>query len=732
MDVDADISQYLSVIDGQKQLLQKARSRQGQRPRDRKPREQMYMEFMMAHMAVGQCQQGHMIHSSFIPPAYLPCTTPIAQLTPILIRQLTLETHHQGRYLLLRAITPPNRMTAIIVLAADRTEDVAVLQLYQHEDEDARPATDVVDVGTMLLVKEPYFKVMASGDYGLRVDHLSDIVHIEEGHPVLPKEWITHQPESEESAEGLKSKGDSAIGAGKYWEAIKHYSKAIAQGPAADRITVIQRNRSLAYLKTKQYDNALSDTGFPDFGATPAEKALFRAAEALYSLQRFDECIGVLETLLSTFPNNKQARDIYDRVGSRHVEARSGVYDFGLLHKEAHKLQPPQLDYATYIGPIEIKASKGKGRGVFTTKAVKAGDMLLCEKAFGHVYVSQEDTKSSKQSLLINTGTGRGFMGGQADLLKLLVQKTYRNPSVARAVTELYHGDYEPASTLEVDGQPVVDTFLFEKIMALNVFGCPLSSLETHKATRAQTSKPATAYHSCGMWIQASYINHSCTSNARRSFIGDMMIVRATRDLEAGEELSFWYHVPTGEPGKAQKKLANWGFACSCALCADEKATKAAVHGERTKLLNQLGKIFQPSSAQAVNVPNAERLLSALNSTYTRPTLEVPRLRVWDVQAVMTQVYMAQGKVDKALESSQRVLVLLGFTVMGVDATSTPFRILKWGFVVDHLIEAFLQARTAFEAVGLSGDSRAAEAYARTVYKMVVGEDASFEATYGE
>lgn len=224
MDVDTNISEYLGLIKGQKQLLQSAKSRQGQRPRDRKPKEQIWMEFMMASMSTNaRKQQGdnHMIHSSFIPPAYLPCTTPLAQLTPILIKQLTLETHHRGRYLLLKVVAPPNRMTAILTLTVDETDDVVVLQLYQQEDEQVRPATDVVDVGMMLLTKEPYFKIMANGDYGLRVDHLSDIVHIRKGDPILPKAWYQNTSGAKESAEVSKSKGDAAVGAGKYWEAIE-------------------------------------------------------------------------------------------------------------------------------------------------------------------------------------------------------------------------------------------------------------------------------------------------------------------------------------------------------------------------------------------------------------------------------------------------------------------------------------------------------------------------------
>jgi len=42
-----------------------------------------------------------------------------------------------------------------------------------------------------------------------------------------------------------------------------------------------------------------------------------------------------------------------------------------------------------------------------------------------------------------------------------------------------------------------------------------------------------------GIWIISSYINHSCISNCRRSFIGDMQIIRATQDLHADTELVF-------------------------------------------------------------------------------------------------------------------------------------------------------------------------------------------------
>jgi hypothetical protein len=224
MNVDTDISQFFQALQSQKQILKMAKSQQGQYAHNRTPREQAYQKFMMALIATRReknRKEEHMLHSSFIPPPYLPCTTPLEQLTPISIKQLRLETHHRGNYILLRAITPPNRMTGILVLAEDDRGDVVMLQMYQQEEEQICEATEIVDVGTILQIREPYYKLMASGDYGLRVDHLSDVVPINKDDPIIPHEWLPKISEIDESLETFKSRGDSAMATGKYWEAIK-------------------------------------------------------------------------------------------------------------------------------------------------------------------------------------------------------------------------------------------------------------------------------------------------------------------------------------------------------------------------------------------------------------------------------------------------------------------------------------------------------------------------------
>lgn len=220
MDVHNVTEQYAELIDQQKKTFQEAKKRQGQRPRDRKSKEHAFRKFMLTLMSRQNSEQYEMVHSSFTPSAYLPCTMPIAQLSFVAINDLQLETHHRGTYLLLRSITPPSRMTAIMALMEDENGDAILLQLYQQEDEDTRAATDIVNIGTILLVKEPYFKVMGDGEYGLRVDHLSDIVHLKRDDDRIPKAWQSQMVKNDRSAESLKIKGNLSMKESKYWNAI--------------------------------------------------------------------------------------------------------------------------------------------------------------------------------------------------------------------------------------------------------------------------------------------------------------------------------------------------------------------------------------------------------------------------------------------------------------------------------------------------------------------------------
>jgi SET domain len=247
-------------------------------------------------------------------------------------------------------------------------------------------------------------------------------------------------------------------------------------------------------------------------------------------------------------------------------------------------------------------------------------------------------------------------------------------------------------------------------------------------------------YHSCGIWVQASYINHSCYSNVRRSFLGDMQIIRAVRDIPAGTELTFWYHVPdTKGYDKRQQKLQNWGFQCKCVMCIEEKNTPKKTTKKREVLLSDLEADFMaPSGAQ---LPKIERLLTALEQTYKTSSAQVPRLALWEPYLLLTRMYAAQNQIEKAISTALKALASLGFVIKGAEippsaeptrpnTANASFVVEQWGLVHDRVVEAWVQLWKAYMHVApqLCGQ---AEKCARTAYRICVGEDVTFDEHYG-
>ncbi|OAL27653.1 hypothetical protein AYO20_09726 [Fonsecaea nubica] len=682
----SDVPQYFEFLRRQRQSLQEAQSRKGQRPQARRSREEITVRFrfslMMGTAGPGSYDKFN-LRSSFIPPAYPPCTSALAELKKTMIKDLLLETHHRGTYLLLRSITPPAKMNAIMTIVEDESQDVVMLQLYYQEGENDCKIEDIAGEGTILIVREPYFKLMSDGEYGLRVDHLSDVTYLPAYDQRVPNHWQKDIIVGSASVDDWKIKGNDFYRGSKYRAAIECYTKALDCSPTEDKSGTIKINRALAYIKTKQFEAALFDLEYETFPQKPNEKALFSKALALYHLQRYRECREVLKTVLVNYP-----------------EQESGKYNLKGLQTEAAKLRPPQLDHATFSGPVAIRTSNGRGRGLFTTRAVKAGELLLCEKAFAYAFDdSQKATAGGNSTILINAETNSITIGAQAELIQLIVQKMYRNPSSATTITNLHHGSYQPVKITEVDGTPI----------------------------------PRYTHHKLELLRMSTLVSRDpSTSFGGRSFIGDMMLVRATQDLAADTEITFWYHLPgVNDYDERRKKFQHWGFMCDCAMCQDEKATKKSVWAKRTKLRADVLKHFKSDSK--ANIPQIETVLAELVATYPRPASDVPRLSVWDVHLGLAKMCLAHRQPVQAVESGVSALESLGYVIEGgrlPHILGTPLVVKKWGLMQDHLVECWMVLARAYSLVAPDLEVLAIE-YARTSYKICVGEDDSFDETYG-
>lgn len=229
-------------------------------------------------------------------------------------------------------------------------------------------------------------------------------------------------------------------------------------------------------------------------------------------------------------------------------------------------------------------------------------------------------------------------------------------------------------------------------------------------------------------------------SNTRRSFIGDMQIVRATRDLEAGSELFFWYQSPHefDSYDEAQKRLDNWGFNCDCALCLERKTTPKSVLLKRTSLWEDL-KRFMGSDTQAINIPKAQRTLDKINQTYSTAARDPGgiRLELWDPCFALGRVLLATERAPEAIEMTLKGLEALGFVISaslpGVDPKSSKpeLHIRQWGIANPFSVNAFLTLHEAYKRI-TPQLSAVARIYMEVAYSMVMGEKETILDTFPE
>lgn len=189
------------------------------------------------------------------------------------------------------------------------------------------------------------------------------------------------------------------------------------------------------------------------------EKALYRKSQVLYGLHRYQECYDVLRVCRKEFPQNLEAESLFTQIVKRLLEQKAGKYHFKQIQLEAEQLRPPHMDHATYIGPVAIRLTESRGRGLFTTQAVKAGDLLLCETAFAYTFL--DTGEASEEYLATQKFNKEGEIhvkDRHKELIRAAVQKLHQRPSAIPVIGNLYHGSYKPVDVSFVDGLPIFDT----------------------------------------------------------------------------------------------------------------------------------------------------------------------------------------------------------------------------------------------------------------------------------
>ena len=403
----------------------------------------------------------------------------------------------------------------------------------------------------------------------------------------------------------------------------------------------------------------------------------------------------------------------------RIVEQEQGLYDWEGMLKKA-KSGITDSDHADYVGPIEVKDCQDTkcGRGSFVTKDVEPGELLLVEKAFSAAFAKEGGTSDmsavvsgAKLKLVEEEKNAQdGTKALHAELARQTFVKLSRNRSLQRAFLDLYRG---PNMDEEVDERKDYSEAIQNRI-AYNAFAFP----SFHPASGYSTTTA-----SRGIWLKASYMNHSCNPTIHRSFISDVIILRAQTHIPRGTEVRLDYTSCLESVSQRRKILSHYGFHCECERCVSEAGTAPANLETRENILREIGKL---RIGGHVGLGYYMMKIMAINATYTASPSVEPKLALVNPLLNLLSAALVRDMHEFAIALICRLLRALGWVV----ADPSQFDIWKWGFFTDDIVVLMTDLALAFEAVGQLWSKRVAERVAKKCYLIMCGEDVSWEEVY--
>jgi tetratricopeptide (TPR) repeat protein len=564
---------------------------------------------------------------------YPPCTASLDDLEPMKLADLKMETHHRGRKLLVKRESPVVTLVARSwTMVQDQDgEGAERLEMCLHK---TRHGEDVLESVKSFVIKEPYFTLTDQGEATLRIDHPSDLV-------LCYQEAKGKDTEDAEAAEKIatrcKTQGNTALkqqdlplAYAKYSEGLEVAERDILADSKPDLARDISRNRAYVNLLLSQHDEAITDahaslTGREDQRSKDLDsKAYYRAGCAAYNLGKWAQAKRFFEGQQKQTPDDKDAKLYLKKIEQRLTEQDSGSYDLMKIRSSLSRARP-RVDAATFTRNTQIKDSPGRGRGLYATRDIRVGELVMCEKAFCVVWGHEEDSLTAMTYDLRDDRIRVSPVG----LSKAIVQKLLSNPSQIPPVMGLY-GDYQGEdgkNETENDEGAIVDVFRVHDIMSRNAFG-PGSQYGEEGARNAST----------GLWIHAAYINHSCVPNAKKEYTGDLMVLRATKPIKTGEEIFHSYDESLDYEVRQKALMTTWGFECHCELCDAEKADGQAVRDKRMELVGEADAFVERTpwaGAKRLAIRKAQRLVQAMDETYDEQRYkELPRrhgesIRAW-------------------------------------------------------------------------------------------------------
>ncbi|KAG2543147.1 methyltransferase FGSG_00040-like [Panicum virgatum] len=362
------------------------------------------------------------------------------------------------------------------------------------------------------------------------------------------------------------------------WREYIAVCSRIVDGAAADRRVLCSALAHRADARARLGDSAaaLADCEAA-LAADPVHLgALLSKGKILRGLGRYAlaaDCFRAAALAAGGGCGADEARELFEQCRRLEAQARSGAVDLSEWVLAGFAGKCPDL--AEYVGPVEVRRSARGGRGVFAVKNVEAGATLMMAKAVAIGRgVLQDTTDGGEKMVVWKDFVDRVLDAAEkcprtAALIHTLSTGEERQDDLVVPEMALFRQELEGLSLTDdtnmvMQGtREVLDVDRILKVLDVNCL--------TEDAPAADVlGNNGVVNCGVGLWILPSFINHSCHPNARRTHVGDHAIVHASRDIKAGEEITFPYFDVLVPVSKRREASRAWGFECRCDRCRFE------------------------------------------------------------------------------------------------------------------------------------------------------------------
>jgi len=350
-------------------------------------------------------------------------------------------------------------------------------------------------------------------------------------------------------------------------------------------------NRAEAWIRLHEYEKGLEDAEKALALQHDHLKSLFRKGRALLGLHQYHDANLILREAAPRAPSDKDLQAALHESIIHVQQSEMGLFDLSNFYLRGRYVGefPSCTDY---IGPVKVaEVGHGCGRGLVLKKHVEAGELLLVSNTIAFTEVQRFDYQTgvevSEQS--INRKVQEAFgpicanphaLGWDNQKLHTLFDGVKKLPTPpANLLTS--NSRFSPVAMAPLDASCI------HRIIQLNAFnGNATIGWKNLPGSGDQENK----VENWGLWWLPSFINHSCMPNSSQILVGRALFVFASRELQAGEEITRGYF-DIFQPHQQRKDLSTkgWGFVCHCPRCKLEDA----LHTPLSQVTNHYTKLME-------------------------------------------------------------------------------------------------------------------------------------------